>query len=88
MQSKSTNGSANSAREMLDSVRQTIEKLETELGQQRKEIEALRAERDEYRKMLTDQVKHLFGGPEAWDDFDEKDYKLTIDDLLAVINSK
>ncbi len=88
MQPTTTNGSANTAREMLDSVRQTIEKLEAELAQQRSEIDQLRVERDEYRKMLTEQVKHLFGGPEEWDDFDEKDYTLTIDDLVAVINSK
>ena len=88
MQPTSTNGNPNSAREMLDSVRQAVERLEAELQKQQEEIRQLRAERDEYRKLLVEQVKHQFGGPEAWDDFDEKDYTLTIDDLLAVINSK
>ncbi len=88
MQPTATNGSATSAREMLDSLRQEIERLEAELKRQRQEITELRSERDDMRKMLVAQVKHLFGGPEEWENLDEKDFTLTIDDMLAVLRSK
>ena len=38
--------------------------------------------------MLVEQVKHQFGDASEWDNFDPKDYTLTIDDLLAIIDSK
>ncbi len=71
----------------LDAMRQVVENLEAELAGKREEIEQLRKERDEYRKMLVEQVKHHFGEP-GEDDFDPKDYTLTIDDLVAMIKSK
>jgi len=88
MPTTTTNGNPSTASELIDAVRQTVEKLEAELGQQRLEIDRLRAERDEYRKLFVAHAIRIFGGPEAWDDFNERDYTLTIDDLLAVVNSK
>lgn len=88
MEPSSTNGNPISARQALDAMRQVVENLEAELTRQQEEIKQLRNERDEYRKMLVEQVKHQFGDASEWDSFDPKDYTLTIDDLLAIIDSK
>ena len=84
----STNGNAASARDMLDHLGTAVEQLEADLSQQRDENRKLREERDEYRRILVDQVKHLLDRPEDWHDFEETAYTLTVDDLLAVLNSK
>jgi predicted nucleic acid-binding Zn-ribbon protein len=81
----STNGNPSSARQALDAMRQVVENLEAELTRQQEEIKQLRKERDGYRKAWAEQVKHLFGDASDWDNFDPKDYTLTIDDLVAII---
>lgn len=84
---ESANGSPITARQALDAVQQAVENLEVEVARQRDEIAGLRKERDDYRKMLVEQIKHLV--PQYSDeDFDPKDFTLTIDDLVAMINSK
>jgi hypothetical protein len=87
VQPSSTNGHPKSARETLDAVRQLVEKLEGDLQKQQEEIKQLRAERDEYRAIVYDSLKKHFN-PKDWDDFDEKDYKYTLDDILADIREK
>jgi hypothetical protein len=87
MEPNSTNGTPSTARQALDTMRQVVESLEADLVRQQGEIKQLRQERDEYRKMLAEQVKHLFG-EFSEEDFDRKNYTLTIDDLVAMINSK
>jgi len=85
MSNSTTNGNPSTARELIDAVRQTVEKLEAEIAQQKLELEAIRTERDEFRSVIYDSLKRQFGDPKLWDDFDEKDYTLTIDDLIATI---
>jgi ABC-type transporter Mla subunit MlaD len=88
MQPTSTNGNPNSARAALDTVRQLVEKLEADLQEQQEELKQLRAERDDYRAVVYEHLKKKYGDPKLWDDFDPKDYTLTIDDLLAVFKTK
>ena len=88
MQPSSSNGVPATPREMLDSVRQAIEKLEAELRQQQEENARLKQERDEYRKMLVDWAKPQLLSRAEWEDFDPKDYTLTIDEIIADINAK
>jgi hypothetical protein len=87
MEPSSTNGNPSTARQALDAMRQVVENLEAELTRQQAEIKQLRNERDEYRSVVYDHLKKQFD-PKDWDDFDKKDYTLTIDDLLAIIDSK
>jgi predicted RNase H-like nuclease (RuvC/YqgF family) len=87
MELSSTNGNPSSARQALDAMRQVVENLEAELTRQQEEIKQLRKERDEYRSVVYDHLKKQFD-PKDWDDFDPKDYTMTIDDLLAIIDSK
>jgi DNA-directed RNA polymerase specialized sigma subunit len=86
MEPNSTNGVPDNQRESLDSLRQAIERLEAELCRQQKENEKTRQERDEYRKMLVDIVKPQLLDRTEWEQFTPEDFKLTIDDLLAVID--
>ena len=88
METTSTNGKPAIAREMLDSLSKVIEQLAADVKRQAAEIQKLRVERDEYRKMLVDQVKHLAGKPEDWEGLTEKDFPFTIQDILADIESK
>ena len=88
MQPNTKNGVQTTAHEMLESLRLAIERLEAEVKRQGEEIEGLRAERDEYRAVVLDHLKKKFGDPKLWDDFDEKDYTLTLDDLLATIHKE
>jgi chromosome segregation ATPase len=87
MQPTSTNGVQTSAQEALDSLRQVIERLEADLKRQQQEIQELRRERDDYRAVVYEHLKKQFD-PKDWDDFDEKDFTLTLDDLLAVVRGK
>ena len=68
-----TNGNMTSARDVLDTLRQHIDRLEAEVSRQQQEIEKLRAERTHYRMIAHDYFTKEFGGPEAWDDFDAND---------------
>jgi len=86
MQPNSTNGVQVSARDMLESLRLAFEKLEAELREQKQQNEELKRERDDFRSIVYEHLKKQFGNPKAWDDFDPKDYTLTIDDLLAVVD--
>ena len=88
MQPNSTNGVQVSARDMLESLRLAIEKLETELREQKRQNEELRKERDDFRSVVYEHLKKQFGDESAWDDFDPKQYTMTIDDLLAIVDSK
>ncbi len=87
MEPINTNGNPTSARQAVDALRQAVENLEAELARQQEEITQLRKERDDYRSVVYDHLKKQFD-PKDWDDFDPKDYTLTIDDLLAIIDSK
>jgi predicted RNase H-like nuclease (RuvC/YqgF family) len=86
MQPNSTNGVQASAHDMLESLRLAIEKLETELRELKRQNEELKKEKDEYRKMLADILKPQMLSREEWEQFNPDDFKLTIDDLLAVID--
>jgi multidrug resistance efflux pump len=83
-----TNGNSTTSRQALDTLRQAIANLEADLAKQEAEAKQLRAERDEYRAVIYDHLKKQFGDPSVWDDFDPKDYTLTIDDLVKIIRSK
>ena len=88
MQTNSTNGVSTPAHEMLESLRLVIDKSAADLREQKQETEKLRAERNEYRRMLVDIVKPQLLSREEWEQFNEDDCKLTIDDLLADLNEK
>lgn len=88
MQPNSTNGVQASAHDMLESLRVVVDKLENDLKQQGQEIERLRSERNEYRRMLVDFVKPQLLSREEWEQFNEDDCKLPINDLLAVLDEK
>jgi hypothetical protein len=87
MEPSNSNGNPSSARQALDAMRQAVENLEAELARQQETIKQLRQERDDYRSVVYDHLKKQFD-PGEWDDFDPKDYTLTIDDLLAMIESR
>jgi hypothetical protein len=87
MEPMSTNGNPSSARQALDAMRQVIDNLEADLARKKEEIEQLRTERDEYRSLVYEHLKKQFD-PKDWDDFNEKDYTLTIDDLVAIIDKR
>jgi flagellar biosynthesis chaperone FliJ len=84
MEPTSSNGVSTSASQMLDALRPVIEQLEAQLAQLKQENTQLRAERDECRKIIFDHLKKQYSDPKEWDDFNEKDYTLTISDLLSV----
>jgi uncharacterized protein (UPF0335 family) len=86
MQPTTTNGAATTAQEILQSLRQVIDRLEAELQKQRDEIKQLRAERDDATAMVK-ALKDLFQDLKEWEDFDPTEYTLTFDDILAGIRS-
>lgn len=87
MQTTSTNGVQTSAQDLLEVLRAAIDKLEADLKRKEQENQVLRTERDDYRAVIYEHLKKQFD-PKDWDDFDEKDYTLTLDDLLEVIRGK
>ena len=86
MHSNSPNGAQTSAHDILESLSGAIERLEAELRAEKQKNEALKKERDDFRSVVYEHLKKKFGDPKDWEDFDEKDYTLTIDDLLAVVD--
>jgi molecular chaperone GrpE (heat shock protein) len=87
MQPTSTNGAQTSPREMLESLRLVIEKLEADLLRQQQEIQQLRTERDDYAARLT-AMKEFFQDLPEWENFDPADYTVTSDDIFADLRSK
>ncbi len=85
MQPTSTNGSQTWARDVLDSLRLASENLEAELARQPQENKQLREERDDYRGLIMEQLKKQLSAPKEWDNFDESEFTLTIDDLLPTL---
>jgi hypothetical protein len=83
----STNGTQVSPHEALEALRVVMEKLEADLQELRQQNQQLRAERDEYRSIVYDHLKQQVD-PKQWDDFNEKDYTLSIEDLLAAVRGK
>jgi hypothetical protein len=83
----STNGTQVSPHEALEALRTVMEKLEADLQELLQQNQQLRAERDEFRSIVYDYLKQQVE-PKQWDDFNEKDYTLSIEDLLAVVRGK
>ena len=83
-----TNGASPSPTELLDSLRFVIDRLEAKSSDQQAEIERLKAERHELRQLLIGQNKSLLADPKEWEQIDESEFTLTIDDLLAAVRSR
>ncbi len=86
MQPTTTNGSPASAREVLDTLRQHIDRLEADVSRQQQEIQALRVERDEALAMFAEMKRFIRELPE-WERFDPAEYTCTSDDIRADLRS-
>ncbi len=67
------NGTPNGTRDMLDTVKQLVDQLQAELKRHEKELQRLRAERDDYRAVVIEHLKKKFD-PKVWDNFNPNEF--------------